>query len=212
MALFSNLNVRRVGLLLSLFAIGAICYLAAIFDTFPGDMDALKAFQGLRSSGLDAAARISTFIGNTLVVVISVPLLALAMWFARKRADAIAILALLIPDAMNQGLKVLVDRPRPDFAILISSPESPSFPSGHALHAILLLGLLIFIVGDLVKPARLRLGVQGLLALLILAVGASRVYLGVHWPSDVLGGYLVGGFSLAAIMWVRKVLISRGLQ
>ena len=128
MALLSNLNARRAGLLLCLFAIGVACYLAAIFDTFPGDRDALTSFQEFRSNGLDTAARVSTFIGNTLVVVLSVPLLALAMWLAGKRADALAIFALLIPDALNQGLKALVDRPRPDFVILISSPESPSFP------------------------------------------------------------------------------------
>ena len=215
MALVSKLNTRHVLGLLALIAIGVACYLASVFETFPGDESALEELQGFRNTGLDVAAVISTTIGHALVIIVSILMLALALWSNRRRADALVVLMVLVPEGLNQGLKFLVDRPRPEFSnfsVLTHMSQSGSFPSGHSVHAFLFIGFLIYITGELVKPGKPRLALQGFLAFLILAVGTSRVYLGVHWPSDVLGGYLVGGSSLMVILWVRKVLISRGLQ
>ena len=212
MPVFSNVRTSQIGVLAALSIMGAICYLAAAFDTFPGDMDALKKFQGLRTPWLDDSALVASSLANTLAAVTLTPAISLALWLGKRGADAVAVLLVLIPDGINLALKVLVDRPRPEFSILISPPSNPSFPSGHAVHAFLLFGLLIIIVGETVKPFWLRTAIQGLLGATILACGASRVYLGVHWPSDVLGGFLLGGFSIVAILWVRKVLVNRGLK
>ena len=209
---FLNVRTSWIAFLIALSLMGAVCYLAAAFDTFPGDVDGLKRFQALRTPWLDSAALAASFSANTLVAVTSTPAISLALWLGKRRADAVAVLLVLIPDGINALLKVLVDRPRPDFTILISQPHNPSFPSGHSVHAFLLFGLLIIIVGEVIKPFWLRTAIQGLLAAVILACGASRVYLGVHWPSDVLGGFLMGGLSLVAILWVRKTLINRGLK
>ena len=183
---------------------GVVCYLASTFDTFPGDVDALKKFQSFRSPWLDDAAVAASYLARLVVVIISVPTLSLALWLVRRKADAVAVFLVFLPDGINLGLNVLVDRPRPELSFLTDPPTSPAFPSGHAFHAILLFGLLMFVLGGLIRPLWLRTALQGLLGLAILAVGASRVYLGVHWPSDVVGGYLLGGFSLIAILWVRK--------
>ena len=67
-------------------------------------------------------------------------------------------------------------------------------------------GLLIVLVEELGVPTRVRRGLQIGLALLILAVGASRVYLGLHWPSDVVGGYLFGMLALLGLLWLRNRL------
>ena len=212
MALVSNLNTRHVLGLLALVAIGLACYLASVFETFPGDESALQELQSFRNPVLDVAARISTTIGHTLVIIVSIPMLSLALWSGRRKADALVVLMFVVPEGLNLGLKALVDRPRPDFSILTHISESGSFPSGHSVHAFLLIGFLIYITGELARPGKPRLALQGFLAFLVLAVGTSRVYLGTHWPSDVLGGYLVGGSSLMVVLWVRKVLITRGLQ
>lgn len=211
MVSLSKVTVKWIALLFALVAIGVLCYLAAVFETFPGDRSALERLQDFRNTGLDTAARISTTIGHTLVIVVSIPALSLVLWSRRRRADALVVWTLLVPEGLNIGLKALIDRPRPDL-ILTHMPVSGSFPSGHSLHAFLLMSLLICITGELIKPMRLRLALQGFLAFLILAVGTSRVYLGAHWPSDVIGGYLIGGLCVMAIIWLRKVLISRGLQ
>ena len=205
-------RVKLVGPLMALAVIGAICYLAATYDTFPGDEDALTAFQGFRSAWLDDAAIAAASFGHVAVAVLSVVMLSLVLWAGRRRADSLAALFVLAAEAINQGLKAVVGRPRPEFSLLTSSSDSHSFPSGHSFHAIVLFGLLIIMVGELIKPPWIRRAIQALLCLVILAVGASRVYLGAHWPSDVIGAYVIGGLSLLAILWVRKKLISRGLQ
>ena len=212
MPVFSNIRISQIGILAALAIMGAICYLAATFDTFPGDVYVLKKFQGLRNSWLDSAALVASYQANTLVAVTSTPAISLALWLGKRSADAVAVLLVLIADGINFALKVLVDRPRPDFSTLISPPSTPSFPSGHSVHALLLFGLLIIIVGETIKPFWLRTAIQGLLGFMILACGASRVYLGFHWPSDVLGGFLLGGISIVAILWVRKSLVNRGLK
>ena len=192
---------------IALIAIGVMCYMAAAFDAFPGDEGAIRRFQGARSPWLDSAAIVASFMANTPVVVVSVPVLSIALWVDRRKADAAAVLLVLAADGLNALLKIMVDRPRPDFSLLESPPTNPAFPSGHAFHAFLFFGLLIFIVGDLIKPRWPRIATQVLLGLAALSVGASRIYLGVHWPSDVLGGFVVGGASLVVILWVRKKLL-----
>ena len=212
MASFLKIDIRPLALLIVFCGIGAVCYLAATFDTFPGDEYGLRMLLGFRSPWLDIAAFAASSLAQPWVVFVSVPALSLAFWLVRRRADAVVILLILLPDGINQGLKHLVDRPRPEFSWLASPPEGPAFPSGHSVHAFLLFGLLIVILGTLVRPRWLRITIQVLLGLMILAVGASRVYMGIHWPSDVLGAYLVGGVSMVVLFWVREKLINQGLQ
>ena len=205
--------MKQLGLLAALVTIGAICYLAAAHESFPGDEGAIRRFQEFQSEALDIVAIVATSTAQTSVAVVSILALSSIFLLLRRRVDAIATFSILMFHGMNLGLKELVGRPRPPYSILESSPVNPSFPSGHAFHALLFFGfLLIVLVGEEVKSPRLRMTLQGLLVFMILACGASRVYLGVHWPSDVLGGYLVGGFTLVVLLWLRKMLRTRGFQ
>lgn len=209
----SRVGAKQLGLLAALVGIGVICYLAAAYESFPGDEEAIRKFQGFQSDALDTLAIVFASTAQTLVAIASVIGLCFILFMVRRRADALATFLILVFEGINLGLKELVGRTRPAYSLLESPPSNAAFPSGHAFHAMMLFGfLLIVLVGQQVKNPRLRLTLQGLLVLMILACGASRVYLGVHWPSDVLGGYLVGGLGLVAILWVRKMLITRGLQ
>ena len=192
--------------------IAVVCFLAAVFDTFPGDMGALERFQDQQNSWLDDAAQVASFVAKTPVAVISILVVAVLLWLVRKKADSAVMLLLVVPEGINLALKELVGRPRPDFTVVASQPTSHAFPSGHALHSMLFFGLLILLAGDAIKTPWIRIPVQGVLGIAILACGASRVYLGVHWPSDVLGGFLVGALFLVGMFLVRKMLINRGLQ
>ena len=98
----------------------------------------------------------------------------------------------------GQQLKTFVDRARPVFEDAIVRESSRSFPSSHSVGSMLIFGTLLWILWQ--QWPRLRwLSAPALIAL-IFAIGFSRVYLGAHWPSDVLGGYLFGlGWLLAMI-------------
>jgi undecaprenyl-diphosphatase len=85
--------------------------------------------------------------------------------------------------------------------------QQPSFPSGHTLHYTVFYGFLLFVVATNFKRSWPRAALLIIFALLILLVGPSRVYLGEHWPTDVLGGYLIGALCLGPLiggyLWVK---------
>ena len=191
------------GLLLTL----ALFLLAGAYSTFPGDRSALEAFQAQNSGGLDSAARALSFVGGGIVSAVLVSGMIVYLMIRQRRIDALVVLLSVIPIIVGFFLKEAVGRVRPEYFITNSPPNSLSFPSGHALSAMIIGGLLIFFVEEMVQSIRIRRALQVVIGILILAVGASRVYLGVHWPSDVIGGYLFGLMALIGLFWLRSRLI-----
>lgn len=118
----------------------------------------------------------------------------------RKRIRAAVILAVsaLGAQAFDQALKFFFRRPRPE-AFFGHSPASYSFPSGHSVESCCFYGVMAAIVAVNVRARWQRIGLWTIAALITLAVGTSRIYLGVHYPTDVLGGYI------AAVFWVSLV-------
>lgn len=187
----------------------ALFFLAWAFPVFPGDKAALLRFQGFESQGLTAGAVAVSVLGSTPIVLGMVGVTAEGLLLLRRRVDALMVCFSLVPMAVGNGLKLLVDRPRPEYLLLGTPPTSLSFPSGHALAAAIFGGLVILLVGELVPSRSLRRGLQVAILLLVLAIGASRVYLGLHWPSDVIGGYLFGIAMLSGLTWLRHYLFTR---
>ena len=129
-----------------------------------------------------------------------------AVFVTRRWADALVVTLSGIPIGVGILLKDVIGRARPEYFLTGSAPSSLSFPSGHSLFAMLFGGLLIVLAEELPISTPIRRGLQTVLAMLILGVGASRVYLGVHWPSDVVGGYLFGIVALMGLVWMRNHL------
>jgi membrane-associated phospholipid phosphatase len=198
----------QVGVVLTL----ALFFLAWKFPTFPGDEYALLEFQEAQRGWLDTGAITVSNLGQFQVAIALILAVAALFWLWRRRLDALVVLLSLIPMGAGNALKLLVGRPRPDHLLLGTMPNTLSFPSGHAIYAVLLGGILICLANESINATRIRRGVQVLLLLWILAVGASRVYLGVHWPSDVLGGYLVGVMSLLGLIQLRNRVLRQGHQ
>jgi membrane-associated phospholipid phosphatase len=121
---------------------------------------------------------------------------------------------------VGQGLWLvsgqIVNRPRPDSSlvtVLIDAKDVagfPSFPSGHAVHYTVFFGFLWFLTWTWVKPAVLRWPLLVVLGCLVVLVGPGRIYLGAHWFSDVLGGYLLGSAVLATGINLYRCWPSRG--
>lgn len=171
----------------------ALFIAAALFDPLPGDPTITNGIQRWDFPGmLPFMEGISTLSDGVVLSIIGLSIA--AYWWATDfRAAAYAAAATLLVMPTGWLLKLLVDRPRPPADALIRITNDFSglgFPSGHAFQSTLLIGLFIGVAALRVQPGRLRLATMALLALLIVAIGFSRIYLGAHWPSDVLGGYL----------------------
>ena len=189
-----------------LLATAAVFVLAWVFPVWPGDEAVLVAMQGWESRPLTAAVGLLTYLGwYPVAAAMSLAAVAALLW-RRRVSDALLLTVAVSLGALTHPLKALIGRPRPDFAIVESAPHTMGFPSGHAAFAMLLGGTLIYLTWQNVPDRRLRWALSGALALLILAVGLSRVYLGVHWPSDVLGGYLFGASVLVTLVLLRNCL------
>ena len=124
-------------------------------------------------------------------------------------------LVLGLAGGLNRWLKDLIERPRPD-ALHLTEEGSLSFPSGHAMSSIAFYGFMIYLVWRLISTPWIRWVLTILLTFLILLIGFSRVYLGVHYPSDILAGYAAGGACLAVFIsvftYVRYRYARKGIE
>jgi undecaprenyl-diphosphatase len=196
---------------------------------FPAAAGALVVFAWLANGALrdqtasfDAAVRNAVHAwatpGLTLLMICatqlgSAPFLlvvgALAIWrlaaAGLKHAALLLGVAALGGEALDQVLKLCFHRPRPEAFFGLAVPPTFSFPSGHALTATCFYGVLAAVLAAHMRPAAAKAGVWALAAALVALIGLSRVYMGVHYPSDVLAGYA------AAVVWLTAVRAGYGV-
>jgi undecaprenyl-diphosphatase len=162
-------------------------------------------------SWLPDAMRDLTALGSTPVIAFFVLATAGAL-LARRQFHAFSLLmgASLGGVVLILLLKDVFERPRPDLALRLVHAGSTSFPSGHALESSVAYLTLAALLSRLVRHRGLKLYFIGLALFLTGIVGATRVYLGVHYPSDVLGGW-IAGLTWALTCWtVASYLQRRG--
>ncbi|HEX5096388.1 MAG TPA: phosphatase PAP2 family protein [Acidimicrobiia bacterium] len=158
-----------------------------------------------RSDTLDTFFRSASRLGSTVVVLGLSAVLVLVTW-SRCRAVALAIaVAALTRPLIEFVLKDAVDRPRPSLSRLVVG-TGPSFPSGHVMAAVALYGLLPLVVGLFTRNRVVWWASAAVSGVLIVTIAASRVYLGVHWFSDVVGSMLLGSFFLLAVEAIHRSL------
>jgi membrane-associated phospholipid phosphatase len=176
----------------------ALVLLAVAKDTLPGDRAITEWLQEQPLPGQDLSdfVRVLT---TTEVVLATGAAVSLILWLRGHRPQAILLGAGLAGMAMAQfGVKELVDRPRPDaeFVDIRAERSSPSFPAGHVMSGTFLYGFLIYLVVTLPLGRGAAVALAIAAALVIALVGPVNVWLGVHWPSDALGGYLLASVIL----------------
>jgi membrane-associated phospholipid phosphatase len=134
-----------------------------------------------------------TRLGATQVLLAVTLLAALALLVQRRVAHAALMgLALAGGEALNWALKAAFERPRPSFSDPLATAAGFSFPSGHAMVSLTVYGALAFVIAASVGSRRAQLLVLISAVVLVLAIGFSRVYLGVHYATDVLAAYSAG--------------------
>lgn len=141
---------------------------------------------------------------HTAGVVAAVVVLRRSEAAGRRRAAWAALAATTAAAVVSPVVKALVDRPRPALDAGLTTAGGGSFPSGHALaSATVVLYVLVLLLPPAATRAR-RLGRRAAAAAVLLVVGVDRVWLGAHWPSDVLAGWLVAGALVAAATAVAR--------
>lgn len=139
----------------------------------------------------DLVAAAATFIGSNMVIIpVVVILVALAAYRKQRVAAVVLAVDAIAVIVSNQYLKTVFARPRPTLFDKIPLPTDYSFPSGHSMSAVGVWGVIAAVLIAL-YPAHRRAILVAACALILL-IGLSRIYFGVHWPFDVLGGFLGG--------------------
>jgi undecaprenyl-diphosphatase len=150
-----------------------------------------------------------TSLGSVAILTgLSASVVGLLFLTQRSHAAVLIMIALLGALGLNLSLKTLFGRERPDVVPRLQRVNTKSFPSGHALIATAAYCTLGAVAANLLRERRLKLYVMSIAVMVSILVGLSRVYLGVHYPSDVLAGWTVG-FLWALLCWVTARYLQR---
>jgi undecaprenyl-diphosphatase len=163
-----------------------------------------------RTEWLTSILRVVTWLGSAAVIV---PLGVIVGGFfvlRRRRWQPLALLAAAVAGAVGlyNIVKPLIGRPRPPPAIWIGHYSGAAFPSGHATQSVAFYAMLAIVLGAGRSPW-VKAVLWSVAALVALVVGGSRIYLGAHWLTDVLGGYALGASWVATVLIVVLAVSSR---
>jgi undecaprenyl-diphosphatase len=150
---------------------------------------------------LPGAVRDITALGSATVLILFTLAVVVALAVRRQfHAVGLVLAATLGGRLLNVVLKAFFDRPRPELVLHLTDVRSASFPSGHAMDSAVIYLTLATLLARLVSPRALKIYFVAVALFLSFLVGLSRVYLGVHYPSDVLAGWMAG-LAWAVLCW-----------
>lgn len=191
---------RNSKLILSLISLGIFMFILILVSIKTPSIDYwisdnIQTLWGLLNSFF-------VFIGNySKVILTGIALIFSGILYLqkRKKASFILISSLLIGYILEAVINAIVQRARP--AMQLISKTDYSFPSGHAIFSIILFSLLIYFYKDKINNKTLKFVFIFINVLLILLIGFSRIYLNVHWFTDIIGGYALGFFIINLILF-----------
>lgn len=172
------------------------------------DREITRALQSIELPALGGVLHAENWVGSPTPSFIITVVAVLALLAARLPRPALLVAAGSVLRPCADLLKALVDRPRPVPTLVHVTEHASgfSFPSGHVFGAVMLYGSLAVVAGALPLPHPTRRALQGLCMVVMLLMGPARVYVGAHWPSDVLGGYLWAALLLALLVSAASTL------
>ena len=150
---------------------------------------------------------LATKIGSTAPVVMFALLALTTFWLRNRTRDAIVFAVTIVgATVVTYVLKLDFHRARPMPYFGLASPNSFSFPSGHSLVAICFYGMLAHLISSRIRSRAIRLGIWIFAILMVLLIGFSRIYLGVHYASDVIAAYAAGAVWILAVVLVEPLI------
>ncbi len=172
------------------------------------DRDILLAIQQIHTPWLNWLMIKITYLGEPLVLLPIALILGLVLLIIRRYSLAIILpIATLGTWGLNHGLKAMFLRPRPQLWERILDAGFYSFPSGHAMVSFVFYSLLAYFLASRFPQFRWLIFSGSIL--LIIAIGFSRLYLGVHWPTDIMGSYMISLVCTIAWIFIWKILQQR---
>ncbi len=207
----SRTALFMVALVVVAAAFAVLTFLVKTMPTFAIDLQIARAIQSIHFPSFALLMSLVSWPGFGPQDVIIAGLIILLIYAFGLRWEAVmALIAALFTTGINVMVKDLVQRPRPtpNLVNVFAKLTSYSFPSGHVMFYLGFFGFIWFLAFTLLKPSLKRSLLLVFFGILIVLVGVSRIYLGEHWPSDVLGSYLLGSLTLVVIiqfyLWGKK--------
>lgn len=198
------LTIRVAGFLLAalgLWLFSAIADEILDKESFTFDKEILLTLRELHTPVLDKVMLSFTFLGEPVILLIVCLVIGTWLLIRGQRSQAtILIIAAAGAVALNTWLKVLFGRARPMLWERVVDVGQYSFPSGHAMISMVIFGIIGYLLSS--KFPLWRIGIISLTILLVTGIGLSRLYLGVHWPTDIVAGYAAG------LVWLITCIFS----
>lgn len=198
---------KEIAVGLVIFSIIGAIILAIVVHLHPVlimDIRISNEIQESRSISLLPVMQFVSVFGEPLVAICVTIVTSALFYFASYKREAIFTLATFVADGINGLVKLAIYRPRPSDTLVIVYQKltDPSFPSGHVVHYVVFFGFLVVAMVELKKlPKILRAFLISISLALIVSISVSRIYLGAHWATDVIGGYLVGYVLLSVLLY-----------
>ncbi|MBA3905423.1 MAG: phosphatase PAP2 family protein [Pseudonocardiales bacterium] len=197
----------RVGLAVGLGLLAVAALWAGFTGAGPAQLDGPALAESIedRNAGLTGVAVVITTVGSTVAMAVLAVAVGAWCWWRGRHVDAVlAVGAMAGASLLFRLLKLVLERARPPIADHAVAVSSESLPSGHATMSTVVIGTIVVLAWS-GRSVGERTAMVLAAALCVGAVGATRVYLGVHWLSDVLAGWPVGAAWLAVcvLLWTR---------
>ena len=191
----------------TLVVLGMFAFFANSVDNFPGEVGATSWVQSWQAPWVETVMKAISAPGELLVAGPLLLALSVAMYVWGWRYEGALLLSVsVVGRIVGLVLKEIVARPRPADGLVnvLQEADGYSFPSAHAMHYAVFLGTVAVILAAKAAPSvALYVAYAALFAALV-AMGVSRVYLGAHWPGDVLAGYAYGAAVVATATWLWR--------
>lgn len=191
---------------------GIIFFLIALILVLSGHASSIDdpiryAFYSMRHDGLNDVISVFTLAGNWQAII-AVCVIFLVIPYTRKSIGLPLSIGNAVVLLTNKTIKYIIHRARPDISLFLISEDGFSFPSGHSISSMYTYGLLLYFVVTNVKNTAWKIVLTIVLTVLMFGIGLSRIFVGVHYPTDVLAGWSLGALAVMVTIWILQKLES----